>query len=411
MIHGHAITRRRLLKAAAGAAAAVGMPTIVPATAMGGAGRAAPSDRITMGMIGISGRGGGLMRSFAGMSEVQFLAVCDVIKSRMPRGKDLAQYQDFRDLLARDDIDAVVIATVPHWHSTITIKACEAGKDVYSEKPLSMSVADNYAMLQAVRRYGRVFQHGTQWGTNTDPRRHFELIRSGRLGQVQYLETGSRGVPPTKQVRLPAEPVPDDLNWDMWLGPCPWRPYNSRFIPYGWGWCRDFTSGWLEEWGSHVFDLFLWYMDMERASPTELLPPDKDDARLKIVFPNGVRILHRPDTRDKTCQYRIHGTEGVLQIYHTAVPEHLRKAKISTKEFKGQSPPSLERDFVQAIRTRQDPWRNIDVAYHSATVVQLANIALEVNRPLKWDAQRRQFIGDDEANRLLSRPKRPPWEL
>ncbi|MGD0898488.1 MAG: Gfo/Idh/MocA family oxidoreductase [Thermoguttaceae bacterium] len=376
-------------------------------------------------MIGLSGRGGSLLGALLGNPEAQVLAVCDVFKSRTAaarervigtyRGRNWAGagavqgYRDFRELLARDDIDAVVIATVPHWHALIAVHACKAGKDVYSEKPLSMSVADNYAILQAVRRYGRVFQHGTQWGTTTDPRRHFALIRSGRLGQVRYMETGSRGIPPATEVSLPAEPVPDDLDWDLWLGPCPWRPYNGKFVHYGWAWCPDFTAGWLDEWGSHVFDLFLWYMDMERASPTEILPPDKDDPRLKIVFPNGLRILHDPYMRQKTCQYRIHGTEGVLQLYHTEVPEHLRNVKIDVDQLPGHSPADLGWDWLQAIRTRRDPWRNIEVAYHSATVVRLAAIGLELDRPLKWDGQKRQFIGDDEANRLLTLPKRAPW--
>ncbi|MGD0896664.1 MAG: Gfo/Idh/MocA family oxidoreductase, partial [Thermoguttaceae bacterium] len=380
----------------------------------------APSERITVGVIGLGGRSGELLGGLTGNPDAQVVALCDVFKPKifrawqvvenvyrnrgLPTGEGAIKgYQDFREVLARDDVDAVVIATVPHWHAPIAIKACEAGKDVYSEKPMSLSVADNYAMLQAVRRYGRVFQHGTQWATNqSDLRRQFELIRSGKLGQLLFLETSSA---PHKELHLPAEPVPDDLDWDLWLGPCPWRPYNSRYLKsYGWDCCRDFTSGWLDELGSHVFDAFLWFADMERASPTDILPPDKDDPRLKIVFVNGVRILH---SLQATPQ-RITGAEGAMDF--GVVPERFRGAKIPYQHL-ARIPGDLGQDWLRAIRTRQDPWRNIEVAYHSSTVIKLAVLGLELNRPLKWDGAKRQFIGDDEANRLLSRSKRSPWEL
>ena len=287
-------TRREFLRAAAAAAA----PYFLTSTALGAEGRAPASDRIAMGAIGIGGRGGGNMRGFTHRREVQMLAVCDVVEGKRlgakkavdthQRNNDCTAYNDFRDLMDRSDIDAVSIATPDHWHGLVAIAACKSGKDVFCEKPLSLTVRGGRAMVEAARRYGRVFSSGSQRVLG-DYGGLARSIRSGGIGEVREAFVGVGG--PSKACYLPPQPVPKGLDWDLWLGPAPWAPFNRgrlNFRPW-----RDYSGGQMTDWGGHKFGAVIFAMDLQETSPVEIVPPDgKDFKHLTYIYANGFHMYH-----------------------------------------------------------------------------------------------------------------------
>ena len=301
------LTRRRFLAASA---AAVAAPAVVPATALGKGDRPAPGDRIVMGCIGVGGMGTGDMRNFLGADEVQVVAVCDVDREKRDAAKKRVEdhyakksdkgdfkgcetYGDFRRLLERDDLDAVMIATPDHWHAILAISAAKSGKDIYCEKPLSLTIREARAMVNAVRRYGRVFQTGSQQRSVYGGKFHraCELVRNGRIGKITEVHVGCGG--PSNDCYLPAQPVPEGLDWDMWLGPAPWRPYNEELHPFYWRPYRPFSGGSMTDIGAHMFDIAQWGLGMDHTGPVEIIPPDgKDVKRLTYKYANGVLMYH-----------------------------------------------------------------------------------------------------------------------
>ncbi len=300
------VTRRKFLKGAAVAAAA---PYVITRTARAQDGRTAANDRITLGFIGVGGMGGGLLGRYLGDRDAQVLAVCDVDTQRREDARNRVNdqygearksgaykgcdaYNDFRELLARDDIDAVVIATPDHWHAIISIEAAKAGKDVFCEKPLSLTVREARAMVDATRRYGRVFQTGSMQRSWREFRYACELVRNGRIGQVQSINIGIGG--PSVDRYLPEEPVPAGLDWNMWLGPAPWKPFNKeRFSPGGWRATRDYSGGQMTDWGAHHYDIAQWALGMDNSGPVEVHPPNgKDIKQLTYRYANaGCRCI------------------------------------------------------------------------------------------------------------------------
>jgi hypothetical protein len=382
-------------------------PSALAAPSPGQGGRPPANERITMGTIGCGGQGTGDMGGFLGFPEVQMVAVCDVVPAHRQRAKaivdrrygntDCTAYNDFRDVLSRPDIDAVLIATPDHWHALITIEACKAGKDVYCEKPESLTVKEGRAMVQAVQRYGRVFSGGSQrvLGDYGDwPR----LIRNGALGEVRevFVECGG----PPSDCYLPTQPTPQGLDWDMWLGPAPWRPFHTTLINGGFRPFRDYSGNGMTDWGAHRFGAAMFAVGLEMAGPVEIIPPDGGEHRLLTYrFANGLRMYHG-GTSDITYK----GTEGELPGRHLTPP-----SCAAIPAYKGHG--GIFGDFLHCVKTRERPFRNIEVAHRAATVCHLGNIAYYLHRPLRWDATREQIIGDEEANRLLDRPKREPWAI
>jgi len=349
------VTRRRFVKAAAGA---IGTPIIVHASTLGAGGAAAPSERITVGGIGVGGRGSGVLRSLAGAGG-QAVAACDVQQARRDRAKKAGMdvYSDFRELLARDDIDAVVIASPSHWKPLHTIAAAKAGKDVYCEKPMSLTIRDGRAMVDAVRRYGRVFQHGTQQRSAREFRFACEMVRSGRIGKLKKVTVYVGG--PGHECYLPAQPVPKGIDWDLWLGPAPWRPFNARLVATcgGWEGYRDFSGGSLTGWGSHHFDIAQWGLAADETGPVEVIPPDwKKTKGVTFIYADGVPVYQ--DGSDRTWALMFEGTEGKVAV---------NRGKLKTAYWLG--------------------------------------------RTLKYDPAAEQFIGDPGADRFLNRPRRDPWTL
>lgn len=424
--------RRGFIKRAAGTvAAAVGFPCVVPSSVFAQGGQTPPSERITLGFIGCGKQSQHLTRSFLNSPGTHVVAVCDVDKLKLARNKTIVEdhyanasgasykgcdtYGDFRDLLARDDIDAVVISTPDHWHAINVIESCRAGKDIYCEKPLSQTVAEARAMVNAVREYDRVFQTGSMQRSDWHFRLGCELVRNGYIGQLQHITVGIGGPPEDRP--LAAQPVPDYLDWDMWLGPVLWRPYNEELAPPisfdgfpNWRYHSEFGGGGMTDWGAHHFDIAQWGLGMDESGPVEIIPPDgKEYKVLTYRYANGVTMV-----RDSANGVLFTGTEGKVETNRGHLktwPDELKDVKLRAEEIHLYESSNHYVDWLDAIRKRSRPICDIETGCRSVTVCHLGNIAYKLQRPLKWDPSREVFVGDDEANRLLSRAYRSPWRL
>ncbi|MEW6358372.1 MAG: Gfo/Idh/MocA family oxidoreductase [Planctomycetota bacterium] len=417
------ITRRSFLRTAA----AFAVPTIIPATAIGAGDRPVPSNRIAMAAIGVHNMGENNMKSFAGQSGVQMVAVCDVDRGIREKAKTWVEqfyarqsdkgtykgcdvYNDFRDLLARSDIDAVCISTPEHWHAIMSVEAAKAGKDIYCEKPLSLTIREARAMVNAVRRYGRVFQTGSQ--QRSEYRGMFrmacEWVRNGRIGKVLTVHCGVGET--SGDCHLPAERVPAGLDWDMWLGPAPWRPFNRKLHPYSWRPYRDYSGGQMTNFGSHHFDIAQWGLDMDHSGPVEVIPPGgKDVKRLTYRYANGVLMY-----RGGADSVKFTGTDGVIEVSRSRLrtdPESIAKTPLGPNDIRLREARSHRGDFLECVRTRKRSICDVEIGCRSVTVCHIGNIAWWLNRSLRWDPEKEEFIGDAEANRWLDRPKRAPWTI
>jgi predicted dehydrogenase len=419
-------TRREFLKVAAAGMAA---PVVIPASVLGSDARPAPSDRIVVGLIGAGGMGNSHLRSLLGRGEVQVAAICDVDKKKRESAKEsveeryakqaqggtykgCAAYNDFRELLDRDDIDAIVVATPDHWHALICIAAAKAGKDVYCEKPLSLTIREAREMVNAVRRHNRIFQTGSQQRSSSGFRTACELVRNGRIGKVISANVGVGG--PSGDCYLPAQPVPPGLDWDLWLGPAPWRPFNKGIHPYSWREYRDYSGGQMTNWGSHHFDIVQWALDMDNSGPVEVVPPDGKDVKLLTYrYANGVNVYHGGFT-GKGSGILFTGARGKIWVsrsYLRAEPEEILKQPTGLGEVHLYRSKNHHDNWMECIRSRQRPICDVEVGCRSVTVCHVGNLAYWLKRPLKWDPVKEEFVGDDEANRWLDRPKRAPWTV
>lgn len=404
MSTNHHIPRRDFLRATA--AAAVGAPLFINARVFGA------NARFTLAAIGMGGQGRGDLGACLGFKEVQVLAVCDVVKEhrdaakRMVDGRygssNCGSYRDFRDVITRDDIDAVLIGTPDHWHAIIATAAMACGKDVYCEKPETLTVREGRVMVETARRYGRIFSGGSQrvW---EDYNWFHRMVQGGAIGDVKeaWVDVGG----PSGPCYLPPEPTPPDVDWDLWLGPAPVRPFHSTLIRGGFRAYRDYSGGGMTDWGCHGFGGALFCLGLHETGPVEIIPPNgRDIQRLTYVFANGVRIYHGG------------GWGGILSFRGTQgeIPARDSNQKqappdIYIPNYKGRG--GIFGDFVHCVLTRQIPFRDIERAHRTATHCHLGNIAYWLKRPLKWDPQNEQIIGDPEAARWLDRPKREPWTL
>ncbi len=411
-------SRRDFLKRSAALAAA---PYFVASTSLGGNGRVAPSDRITMGCIGLGNQGRGDLRGFLRRNDTQIVAVCDVAAGSRNRAKadvdkvyqnkDCTAFTDFRKLLAREDIDAVMIATPHHWHAAMTVEACKHGKDVYCEKPLALTIQGGRSMVEAARRYQRVVSGGSQRVLG-DHGRLARAVRSGGYGEVKevYVSCGS----PPIRCDLPGEPEPkaDQFHWDLWLGPAPRAAYNKRRtsgnfttkaykLRSGWRLWRDYSGGALADWGGHLFGAAQFALEMDHSGPVEIIPPDgKDHKHLTFRYASGVLMYH-------VDIFKHGGGNGVKVVGTEKKPSRQGPKKIELPAYQGKG--GIFGDFLHCVRTRQKPFRDVEVSHRTSTICQLANIAYELKRPLKWDPKKEAFPDDEAANLLKSRTYRTPW--
>lgn len=427
------VSRRLFLK---GATAALAAPYFVPASALGRSGYIPPSERITVGFIGIGNMGGGHLHGFLNDKQLQIVAACDVNANKRASTrkrveehyaeqrqagtfKGCAEYNEFELLLARPDIDAVLVATPDHWHTIIAIAAARAGKDIYCEKPLTLTVREAWAMVDAMRRYGRVLQTGSQQRSEGNFRQACELVRSGRIGKLQrvYVNVGM----PSEEKYLPEEKVPEGFDWNRWLGPAPWQPYNSERCSgsYSGGWrrVRDYSGGMMTDWGAHHFDIAQWGMGMDGSGPVEIIPPDgKDYDTLTYKYASGVVMYHasKAEGHGSVNGILFVGSDGRIEVnrgYFRTWPDEIGRTPLGANDVHLYRSPGHREDWVNCIRNRQRPICDVLVGASSITVCHLGNIAYWLGRPLKWDPARKEIIGDSEASRWLDRPKRAPWRL
>jgi len=427
------MSRRDFVRACAGAVAA---PQIVHSSVLGLRGATPPNDRITIALVGLGTQMKMHHGIFLGYSETQVVAVCDCegicLKREQDRGnahyaKQLGQerydgvaaYRDFREIVARDDVDAMVIATPNHWHALIAVAALKSGKDVYCEKPLALTIREGRAMVTAARRYGRVFQTGSQQRSSNEFRFACEMVRSGRIGTLEKVVVNVAG-PPVDSWHIPGEPVPEALDWNLWLGPAPWRTYNSIFAPGphfegypNWRDYRDYAGGMMTDWGAHHFDIAQWGLGTDDTGPLEITPPNgRDIARLTYRYANGV-ILEHSGIFDRVGTEFI-GTEGRVMVnrgYLETDPSDIMAEATGPNEVNLYRSPGHHQDWIDCIRARKQPICDVEIGHRSASVCHLGNIAYWVKRPLKWDPVQEEFIDDREANRLLQRAMRSPWRI
>ena len=431
-------TRREFLaKGGAALAGAVAAPYVITSAALGDGATPPASDRVTLGHIGVGGRGGGLLHSFLSLPGAQSVAVCDCFRSRREAAakavgdhyakqsgtgsyEGCAAYADFRDLLARDDIDAVVIATHDVWHVPLTTACARAGKHVYVEKPLGMSIEQDRAAREAMQRYGRTFQYGTQQRSMAHCRHGCELVLNGRIGEVQEIEVVAPGGWAGGSTE-PA-PVPDDLDYDMWLGPAPVSPYTvDRCVERGSYFVYDNSIGFLAGWGAHPLDILDWAYGSDEMMPVEcqgtgVIPTEGlyDTVatwEVHLRYANGVPLTFRSGGGDLT---RFVGTEGWVNISRSgldAEPKSLLTSTIAPDEIRLPQSDHHSQNLVDSVRSCRPAISDVESAVRSDTISHLSDIAIRTGRTIHWDPERETITGDETARRMLSRPMRSPWRL
>jgi predicted dehydrogenase len=414
--------------------AAMLVPTIVPASALGRGGHVAPSERITIGFIGCGKMAFDFhISTLRDFEDVQALAVCDVDKNRRERAqkvlensytlaerttKQVDAYIDFRDLLERKDIDAVVIATPEHWHAIPIIEACKAKKDVYCEKPLTLTLAESKRCIEAVRKHKRILQTGSQQRSNVfgDFRQACEFIRNGRIGKVLRVTVGVGG--PSVPCDLTEEPIEPGLDWDLWLGCAPSRPYSSVLSPRGvhnhfpaWRNYREYSGGGHADIGAHHYDIVQWALGMDHTGPVEIIPPADPTSGTGVIYryANGIEMQHGEPSG---CVFtgdrgKIHIDRGLLM----SDPPDLIKEPLGASEKSLFKSPGHHRNWIDCIRSRQLPLCDVEIGARTAAIIQLGNLAYWHGRRLKWNPQRWEFEGDREANGWRDRERRDPWVL
>lgn len=392
-----------------------------------------PNGRITLGFIGIGVMGRGHLSSFLGNSGVQVLAACDVHQGRLQDAVEMvhrayaaqrksgtyrgcAAITDFRELLGRRDIDAVVIATPDHWHAIPAILAARARKDIYCEKPLSLTIVESRAMVRAARDNNIVFQTGsqqrTEYGGNF--RKAVEYVRSGRIGQVRTVRVGVGG--PARRCDLADETTPPGVNWEMWNGPSPARAYSHVLCPRdvhnhfpAWRNYREYAGGGLADMGAHHFDIAQWALNMDSTGPTEIHPPERGDTGLRFVYANGIEMFHGGPSG---CTFE--GSEGRIYVDRgrlESVPASILEQPLGERDFHLPAVGNNHRqNWLNCIRSRQRPVADVEIGARSAQVCQLGNIGYQLRRSLRWNPQSEAFRNDDEANCLRSRDNRGPWD-
>ena len=420
------ISRRHFLNAGA---AGVTLPWIIPASVLGAD---APSKKITIGFIGTGDHGTTWnLHRYLELRAAKVLVVCDVDGARLRRAKamvdaaydseDCAATKDFREVIARKDIDAVMISTPDHWHTLISVQAARAGKDVQCEKP-TLTIAEGKILIDTMRRLGRVFQTSTEDRSLPEYHRMAELVRNRRIGKLQKIE-----VILPKQPTFPGnptpQPVPPDLDWEMWLGPAPFAPYTKDRVHFNFRWIQDYSGGIICDWGAHLFDTAQWANDTERTGPIEIegtgtywdggLFNTVKDYDVTFHYANGVVMTCKPGNPSikfigSDGWVGNEGWRGKVQ----ASSDKILNSVIGPEELHLYTNPEGEHDdFLKCVKSRKDPYFPVDIGHRVSSVCHLANLAIKRGHKLKWDPQAERFENDESANAMLSRPLRHPWHL
>ncbi|MEQ8208749.1 MAG: Gfo/Idh/MocA family oxidoreductase [Lacipirellulaceae bacterium] len=444
-------SRRSFLKTAA-ATSAMAAPYFVPSSVFGST---APSNRVTMACIGVGNQGFPVMKRFLGYDDCQMLAVCDVnqgskgykddkhfygrepakqeVEKHYAKSKESGTYKgcdaynDFREILQRDDIDTVVIVSPDHWHAEMTIRAAEAGKDIYVEKPLGLTINEQHAMIKAVRDNNRVCQTGSHERSNPNVWKMIELVKSGAIGDVKRVicnigRHNKIGPGPGWEEM----PVPEGFDYDMWLGPAPHAPYHEDRCLYRFRFNSDYAGGQVTNFGAHSLDMAQWGLGMDKSGPVkvnhvfaEYLPKGSlynapTFAHFEAEYANGVKLVCRTAEPSVRCVFE--GTDGIVRIENQGRNFMTIPNSIKTDRF-GSDVPEVyksnddhQRNFIDCVKSRKEPVAPIEVGHRSATVCHLGNIAIRLKKELQWNPETEQFVGNDEATALMSRPSRQTWQ-
>ncbi|MCB0632099.1 MAG: Gfo/Idh/MocA family oxidoreductase [Lewinella sp.] len=427
------LSRRTFLKQTALTAGAF---TIVPRFVLG-RGFTAPSDRVTLGFIGLGKQSGGLARRFTSMTEAQIVAASDLfpakIKSFQERvaafytehrdveGYNVEGYLNYEEMLERDDIDGILVITPDHWHAIPAIQALKAGKDVYCEKPLSHTIKEGRAMVEATRKYGRVLQTGSMQRSSKGFLKACELVRNGYIGKVTKVLVNVGD--PAKPYDLPAEPIPAGFNWDRWCGPSTVGNYNALLAPQTtdtdywpqWRNYKEYGGGILCDWGAHMFDIAQWGLGMDHTGPVQFIPPTDRNAKrgLRMIYDNGVEMVHEDFGRGWAVRFI--GSEGTLDVSRSFLDS--KPESIVTAELKGSDTRLYDtkenhyQDWIQAMKNRSKPICDVEIGHRSASVCNLANIAYWLGEPLTWDPAKEKFKGNGQANKLRGKKYRDGFKL
>jgi predicted dehydrogenase len=417
------IHRRDFLRGTAVAAGATAFPGIVPSTVFGAN---APSERITIGSIGLGGMGTGNMKGFKGNSQSQVVALCDVDVSHLEKARKTAELDknacttDFRELLAREDVDAVCVATPDHWHVPVSIAAVRAGKDVYCEKPLTLTILEGRALADEVKRYNRVLQTGSQQRSADNFRKACELVRNGYIGEVKTVHVGIPGNNRTCEPTWEPMPVPEGFDYDFWLGPAPWEPYHAKRCHYEFRFVLEYSGGQVTNWGAHHLDIAQWGLGMDDSGPVEIVGDGEfpesglfttaTRVHFEATYANGVKLV----CKTGGSHTRFEGTEGWVDVKRGGLetePASLKQQVIGADEIHLYKSNNHKGNFLDCIKSRKDPIASAEVGHRTGTLCHLGNIAMLLKRPLRWDPAAERFIGDDAANSMRWRPRRSPWTL
>jgi len=429
------IGRRDFLKSSAGGlAAAATAPYYVPATSLAQAGRPGPNERVRIGCIGVGDLGrrhhlaGVLLNDEKIRDRVEVVAVCDVDRNHRDEaaqivldrtGRRVGVYKDFRELLERKDVDAVMIVVPDHWHALCSIAAMEAGKDVYCEKPLTLTIEEGKAMVKAARRYGTVFQTGSQQRSDARFRQACELVRNGKIGKIHRVTTHIGGIGPGRW--QPAQTPPPELDWDFWLGPAPYADYRPNRCHYEFRWYQDYSGGKMTDWGAHHNDIAQWALGMDETGPVRIRgegrfhedgPHDvPGEFEVHYTYENGVELVCYSGGENGVKFYGENGWIFVNRSRIEASDPDILKIELGPGDTRLYRSDHHHANWLDCIASRQRPICDVAVGHRSVTVCHLGNIAIRLGRELRWDPNKEEFIDDPEANRLLSRPMRAPWHL
>lgn len=393
----------------------------------------APSDTVNLGFIGVGKQSMGLLNSINQCPETIVLAASDVDQKKLARfqaeaekinkkkldgGKQVVDgYENYRELLERKDIDAVVIASPDHWHGMMAVDAAKAGKDIYCEKPLALTVAEGRAMVAATRKYNRVFQTGNMQRSWRNFRHACEMVSNGYIGDISEVNVDVGN--PSVACLLPEEETPDYLNWDLWVGPSMYRGYNPTLSPPiedtrwpRWRSYREFGGGGVTDWGAHMFDIAQWGLGMDNSGPVEFIPPEKRDVRgMKMIYSNGVVLNHVAWGESNAVQFL--GSEGKIEVsrgFYRSDVKGLTKLELKDSDKALYRSDNHYQDWIDAIKSRNRPVSDVEFGHRTASLCNIVNMAYMLERPLKWAPAHESFINDEDANKLLTRPFRGSWD-
>jgi len=434
-------SRRYVLKqAAASSIGVLSVPYIISSSALGKCGAVAPSNRIVMGCIGTGGMGQANMGRFMDINEVQMVAACDVDARNLNKARDLvndkygnkdcATYSDFRELAARKDLDAIIVATPDHWHALASIAALNAGKDVYCEKPLANSIGESRAICNAAAKNKRVLQTGSHERSGPNARFACELVRNGRIGRLHTIQINlpctdrhHKEAMAENKKKHPPMPVPEQLDWNFWLGHAPKVPFHERRCHFWWRFILSYGGGEMTDRGAHIIDLAQLGNGTDDTGPVEIIARGSRsetglynvfwDYEFECAYAKGVKLV---GSSRGPRGLKFIGTDGSIFIHvHgarlVADPASLLEEKIGEDEIRLGRTSSHRQNFIDAVKSRHQPMAHAEIGHRTASICHLINIAMLTGRKILWDPAEEKIVNDPEANNLLTAEMRPPWHL